>query len=186
MPTLKAQVKQICDRLAPHGWGKLLYNKHRLNISAPDLEVELLKELNIDRTVKGLEDFALEGTRGIEPGHPARSLLYHAFASPNVNIGINGSPLTAFPTLAEIEIVENYVYGIIPTNLSEICHRAGGDLAIVVFATEYRPAPENVHRKHADMCFSRTGVARVGTAEPLYEPQYRGFLTFVKGDDFCS
>ena len=38
----------------------------------------------IDRTVPGFEDFALEGQRGIEPGRPARSLLFHALASPNV------------------------------------------------------------------------------------------------------
>lgn len=68
--------------------------------------------------------------------------------------------------------------------MCELCHRTGDNLAIVVFATEYRPAPETVHRKHADICFSRTGVARVGTAEPLYEPQIRGFLPFVKDNDF--
>ena len=33
------------------------------------------------------------------------------------------------------------------------------------------------------MCFSRTGVARVGTTEPRYEPKLRGFLPFVEGDD---
>jgi hypothetical protein len=58
----------------------------------------------------------------------------------------------------------------------------GAVLGIVVFASEYRPAPETVHRKHADMCFSRTGVSRVGTAEPLYEPDRRGFLPFVSTD----
>jgi len=25
MSSLKEQVKQICNRLAPHGWGELLY-----------------------------------------------------------------------------------------------------------------------------------------------------------------
>ncbi|YBV93570.1 hypothetical protein M1D53_29005 (plasmid) [Bacillus sp. PK9-021] len=183
MPLLKEQVKQICNRLAPHGWRELLC-KQGLDIATPALEAELQKELKIDRTIKGFEDFALEGKRGIEPGQPARSLLYHALASPNVNTSIDGSQLKVFPTLKELEIVENYVYGIKPPTLSELFHRGGGDLAIVVFATEYRPAPETVHRKHADVCFSRTGVARVGTAEPLYEPQYRGFLPFVKGNDF--
>lgn len=54
-------------------------------------------------------------------------------------------------------------------------------LAIAVFAYEYRPYAETVHRRQADLCFSRTGVARVGTADALYNPQQRGFLPFVEG-----
>ncbi|AXR17081.1 MULTISPECIES: hypothetical protein [Bacillus] len=185
MPTLKEQVKQICNRLSPHGWGKLFYDKHGLDISAQDLEVELLRELKIDRTARGFEDFAYEGRRGIEPGQPARSLLYHALASPNVTIGVDGSQLEVFPTLAELEIIENYVFGIKPPSKSDLISRVGDELALVVFATEYRPAPETVHRKHADLCFSRTGVARVGTAAPLYHPPNRGFLPFIEGNDFA-
>src|SRR3954451_13747179 len=106
------QVKHICNRLVAHGWRELLL-QHGLDITADDLKEELSKELsNINRTIRGFEDFALEGKRGIEPGHPARSLFYHALASPNVIIGANGSELTSFPTLAELETVENYVYGI--------------------------------------------------------------------------
>lgn len=185
MKKLENKVKEICKRLAPHGWRKLLL-KHGLDITECDLERELRKKLEkIDRTMKGFEDFSIEGDRGIEPGQPARSLLFHALASPNVNTGADGSPLTVFPTLAELEIVENYVYGITPPSLSKLSSNETEELAIVVFATEYRPAPETVHRKHADVCFSRTGVARVGTMEPLYEPEYRGFLPFVKENDFA-
>jgi hypothetical protein len=57
-----------------------------------------------------MEDFALEGRRGIEPGRPARSLLYHAFASPAVVTDGAGHALAAFPTAAEIGTVENYVF----------------------------------------------------------------------------
>ena len=179
------QVKQICTRLKDHGWGDL-FLQHGLDITANDLESALLEELTtINRKIKGFEDFALEGKRGIEPGHPARSLLYHALASSNVQTGVNNSELTTFPTLAELEIVENYVYGIKPPTLSEICKRAKGNLAIVVFATEYRPAPETVHKKHADVCFSRTGVARVGTVEPLYQSKNRGFLSSVDNDEYA-
>lgn len=89
--------------------------------------------------------------------------------------------------IRELEIIENYVYGITLSSSSEIRSRVGRneDLAIVVFASEYRPAPETVHRKHADLCFSRTGVARVGTTEPHYSPKNRGFLPNVKDDDFA-
>ena len=55
-------------------------------------------------------------------------------------------------------------------------------MAIVVFAHEYRPAPETVHQKHADLCFSRTGVARVGTASLMYDNKLRGFLPFDERD----
>jgi hypothetical protein len=62
--------------------------------------------------------------------------------------------------------------------------RAGdGLLAIVLFASEYRPASETVHQKHADVCFSRTGVARVGTSPLLYDSKLRGFLPFDNQDE---
>lgn len=180
------KVKKICHRLAAEGW-RDLFLQHGLDILAEDLKAELLKELpNINRKLKGFEDFSFEGIRGIEPGQPARSLFYHALASPNVVVGVNGLELTTFPTLAEIDAVENYVFGIEPPSILELRSRAnGGDLALVVFASEYRPAPETIHKKHADLCFSRTGVARVGTLEPLYDAKNRGFLPFVEGEDFA-
>ena len=177
-------IKQICDRLSPGGWGDLML-RHGLDINAPNLAAELTRELpNIDRTLPGFEDFAFEGRRGIEPGNPARSLLFHALASPNVTQGANGEDLTLFPTLAEIEAIENYVFGVRPPSLADLINQAQGDLmAIVVFASEYRPGAETVHRQHADLCFSRTGVTRVGTAAPQYDNRRRGFLPFVEGDD---
>ncbi|MDF0681978.1 MAG: hypothetical protein P0116_13550 [Candidatus Nitrosocosmicus sp.] len=65
---------------------------------------------------------------------------------------------------SQIEVIENYVFGVKPPSILELRRKAEhGLLAIVVFAHEYRPAAETVHQKHADHCFSRTGVARVGT-----------------------
>jgi len=55
-------------------------------------------------------------------------------------------------------------------------------MAIVVLAYEYRPAVDTVHRGHADLCFSRTGVARVGTLPPRYGAAERGFLAVPGGD----
>lgn len=171
------------ERLAPQGWRELLLH-HGLDISAADLEQELLRELpGIDRRVAGFEDFASEGSRGIEPGQPAHSLLYHALASPNVLVGAGGEPLGAFPTLWEIEAVENYVFGVEPPSVADLVARfPHAAIAVAVFATEYRPGAETVHRRHADLCFSRTGVARVGTAEPLYDAKARGFVPFVDSD----
>jgi hypothetical protein len=96
----------------------------------------------------------------------------------------DGSELGAFPTAAELEVVEDYVYGIRPPSLPEVLVRAGSaDTALVVFATEYRPAVHTPHRRHADLCLARTGVARVGTAPPLYDGRRRGFVPTVDGDD---
>lgn len=180
------EVKTICARLAPFGWAELL-KEHGLDISAANLKKELARELpQIKRRMRGFEDFALEGIRGIEPGHPARSLLYHAFASPNVLTRIDGSDIKKFPTLAELDVIENYVFGAVPPSLEELRERAkGARLGVCVFASEYRPATQTCHKKHADMAFSRTGVARVGTARPLYDAARRGFLPFVDGEPFA-
>ena len=95
--------------------------------------------------------------------------------------------LGAFPTLAEIETIENYVYGIQAPTIQQLFAQSNQQvlkMSIVVFATEYRPASETVHKRHADMCFSRTGVARVGNTEPLYDDHRRGFLPFDENNDF--
>jgi hypothetical protein len=173
------QVKEICTRLAPHGWKDLLL-EHGLNITAENLKEELLRDLsNINRKIKGFEDFALEGKRGIEPRIPSRSLLYHALVSPNVVSKVDGSELGIFPTIAETDTIENYVFGINPPSITELQNRSNGKpMAITVFSSEYRPSLETVHKKHADKCFSRTGVSRIGTKEPLYVSKNRGFVPF--------
>lgn len=174
------QVKNICIRLAPAGWRNLLLH-HGIDILAPDLQSELRKIIHADRTLPGFEDFALAGTRGIEPGKPAQSLLYHAFAHANVTMDARHNPLQAYPSPAELETLMNYVYGCQPPSLQQLKERAnGGPLAVVVFAVEYRPAPDTVHKVQADLCFSRTGISRVGTRAPLYDAKSRGFLPFVE------
>ena len=172
-------------RLADAGWSDLLA-RHGLNTAAQDLEAELSAPLGIDRSQPGFSDFALEGTRAIEPGQPSRSLLFHAFASPNVRSwrGASGVvELRDFPTPAEIEAVENYVYGAVPPSIEELRARAQfAPLAIVVFASEYRPGSDTVHRRHADMCYSRSGVARIGMREPDYDKALRGYAALRPGD----
>ncbi|TLG87958.1 hypothetical protein FEM54_28455, partial [Pseudomonas edaphica] len=179
--SLISDVERACTRLASAGWHDLLLH-HGLDITSTSLREELARPVQIDRTQPGFEDFSADATRGIEPGHPADSLLFHAFASPHVVTAVKGKTLTAFPTAAEIEHVLNYVYGAAPPTLEALQQLAGeAQLAIAVFAYEYRPYAETVHRRQADLCFSRTGVARVGTADALYNPQQRGFLPFVEG-----
>jgi hypothetical protein len=176
-PILSA-VRRSCERLAQHGWARLL-KAHGLDICADDLQTELSKTLpSLNRGVPGFEDFALEGLRAIEPHRPAWSLLYHAFASPNVLVEPDGTPLTDFPTLPEIEAVEDYLFGIKPPSVQDLRVKSDdAPLAIVVFSLEYRTAIGTVHQRHADLCFSRTGVARIGTQSSYYDRRARGFTS---------
>jgi len=185
------RIKNLCDKLADNGW-KELFDEFDLNIKAdtPEkLKEQLEKKIKVpvnmgDIKFQGFEDMATEETRGITQGDPAKSLLFHALASPNVVPKKDGPELSYYPTLAEIELVENYVYGIDPQSLAQLEAKFNTNkFAIVVFASEYRPGRDTVHKKHADMCFSRTGIARVGTDDVEYEKKIRGFLPFVKGND---
>src|SRR5207244_2626900 len=112
------------------------------------------------------------------------SLFYHALASPAVYSRPNGKRLTRFPTLAEIEIVENYVFAAARVSLAKLASKFEneGQLRVVVFAYEYRPASQTCHGRHADLTFARTGVARVGTAKAKYLGPARGFLPGFASD----
>jgi hypothetical protein len=181
-------VEATCRALAAAGWRSLLLDvtSGGLDISAPDLAAALAKPVSVDLGAPGFEDFAAARARGIEPGRPAYSLLYHALASPCVQRTAAGGPLTAFPSLAQIEAVEDYVYGAVPPTVAELRDRAGGDaLVIAVFAVEYRPAARTPHRAHADLCTSRTGIARVGTAPALYDAARRQFEPLDADDPFA-
>ena len=183
-------VKAACDRLAPLGWRNVLLGMTggQLDIqqsTSAALKAELTKILTvIDRTVAGFSDFSLSGTKAITAGSPANSLVYHALASPNVIAGISG-----FPTLKEIESVENYVFGVQPPTLRSLKTRAGltgsQRLSVVLFAYEYRPARDTCTRRQADMVFSRTGISRVGTRPAVYDAQIRGFQPQVADDPFA-
>jgi hypothetical protein len=165
-------VKMACVRLAPLGWRTLLL-RHGLDIAKSDLAAELSRELAIDCTIPGFEDFTLAGQRGIEPGLPAASLLYHALASPNVHPAASGeaaAPAEAYPTLAELDAVENYIYSRRPFDPANL-----KDVVVGMFAYEYRPWDSTAHGYHADLVFSRTGIARVGTAGLSWDGQRRGF-----------
>ncbi|HJZ99652.1 MAG TPA: hypothetical protein VKE70_24245 [Candidatus Solibacter sp.] len=175
------QVVEVCKYLTKQGWADYLLTISDLKIKQSDsaaLEAELLRPLaKIERGAAGIEDFALEGTRAIEPGQPARSFLFHVLASPGVGAGVKG--IRAMPAPEHLEIIENYVYGVNPPSILELQTRAAGaPLALVVFACEYRPAFQTVHQRHADMCYSRTGVARAGTLPPSYKAEARGYTSF--------
>jgi hypothetical protein len=181
------EVKQVCKALhQDKGWRELL-NQAGIVLSETDTpdfadpvqERELKDRLSaslssINRQVSGFEDFHPEGVRAIEPGEPAKSLLYHALASPRVK-----PPKESDTSRLRywIETIENYVYGVKPPTLEALSKIADGNpMAIVVFAYDYRPAYMTPHGQFADLCFSRTGVARVGTTDAVYNSEVRAFL----------
>ena len=176
------QVRAICDRLAPLGWSGLLKS-----VSGGKLDIEqktpqaLQKALtahlaHIDRNLPGFEDFDQDGETGITAEKPSQSLLYHALASPQVLRDARGALLKGFPTIAEIETVENFVFGIQPPTLDAVLESyPGSKFAVVVYATEYRPCADTADGAHADLTFSRTGIARIGTSRAKWLPDVRGY-----------
>ena len=186
--SLRDQVVAACRRLAPLGWQNLLLEASggEFDIGSSDFPQQLTKSLSkIDRDYPGFGDFSVSGVKAIEPGSPDRSFLYHAFASPLVRTDRAGNQLMGFPTLAEIESVENYVYGAAAPSMEELrASVSGRRLGIVVFSLQYLPASRSVHGTHAELCFSRAGIGRVGNAEPLYDGMNRYFVTGVEDDPF--
>ncbi|WP_141343308.1 hypothetical protein [Bradyrhizobium sp. USDA 3458] len=159
---------KVLDPLAPHGWREL-FAHHGLDISVPveRLDDELGKLLHVDRSVPGFEEFSLAGVRGVESGHLGLSLLYHALASPCCA----APTLSVFPTLAQLDLVENYIYSLSRRTLAEL-----RDPVLAVFAYQYRDRSRTTHRQHADVAFSRTGIARVGTHPAKYDGASRGYI----------
>lgn len=170
---LMNDMQQLCTDLAGRGWAELLL-QHGLDIRAGNLEHELSRHLpTIDRSRPGFEEFSTEGTRAIEPGQPGRSLLYHALASADVHPLRQGQPASIpqdYPTMAELDLVENYLYAVARRTLLDFHNPV-----IAVFAYQYRPKALSHHRRHADLVFSRTGIARVGTETAHYDAVTRSF-----------
>jgi hypothetical protein len=164
-----------------HGWNHSLTELKKINTEV--LVSFLLNEnLHIDRSIRGFEDFSLAGKRMIEPGQPSMSLLYHALASPNVYYKENTSEfLQIFPSLFELDALENFIYALTPLDINQLIKKEGNEnIALGAFSYEYRQAINTTHKKHADLCFSRTGVARVGTDPHRYEENLRAFNTFFE------
>lgn len=182
-------VSALCRRLAPAGWRDLLLDVSggQFDMLAPVLATELAKQVTLDRRYPGFGDFAIAGNRAIQPGQPDYSFLYHALAAPSVVTGRNGAPLTAFPTLAELDTLENYIYASLRKPFDILRAEFGNwPVAIVMFATHYRNGPMSATGKHAQLCFSRTGVARIGNAPARYDERLRAFVgaPLAKAFDF--
>lgn len=192
---LKDEVFGICQQLGPLGWTDLLkrVTNNQLNLdqaTADDLEQILLQPLTqVLPNVTGFGDVSRTEPRGISPGNPSGSLLYHTLCSPLVTSKADGSSFAddEFATPEQIATIENYIFALRKVSLSQLkATWSGNRMAIVVFSSSYRPAGETVHRKHADLCFSRTGVGRVGTRAAKYDPAARQYTMVADGEpDAC-
>ena len=181
------EVSEVCKSLAPAGWRQLMLDVSygKLDITSSNLGVVLAQDLDrVDRTIEGFEDFCLLDRDGQKPPFaPATRLLLHAFASPRVTKTAEGAALTAFPSLAQIDTLENYLFAERRYSLEQLKEDArNGEIGLAVFACEYRPAHSTLDKQAADFCFSRTGISRAGTAPVLYDPERRDFQPLVEGD----
>lgn len=115
----------------------------------------------------GFDDFG--GDNWITPGDPAFSLIYHALASPHVLLPPAYDRAENYPTVAQLDAVENYVYALTAHTTGKLLEEKENDdtrYVVAVMAYEYRTRLRTPHKQHADLVFSRTGMARVGQ-EPL-------------------
>ena len=159
----KQWFEQFLWNLENAGW-KQIFSLHGW-----DLKVDTSQTaLNINRSLEGFDEFAIEGDAAICPGDPSLSLLYHALMHP----GITHEAISYWPDLEEIDALENYIYSLIYVDAKQLAK-----LTPVVMAYEYRTTQRTPHKQHADLVFSRTGVGRVGTHEPEYSVIRRCFNT---------
>ncbi len=97
--------------------------QHGLDITANNFTQELSKTLTINLTLNGFQDFSQDGSRAIEPASPDRSLLYHALASASVHPTSNNHQPSVdaddYPTLEELDTIENYIYSVANRQLSD-------------------------------------------------------------------
>jgi len=147
------------------------FERHGLDLSDSSTPEETAKRLSrplpIDWDDPGIHDLCRDTTRAIEPGDPARSLIYHMLAlstCPSPDAGVR---------LEAIDLLENYIDSLAPLPPD------WQTLDIAVLAYQYRPARRTGHQQHADLVFSRLGIARNGDFDASYDEQTRSFVPHV-------
>ncbi len=172
LATVRSTLVELGD-----GWRQYLMRTQKIDIRASDLAGELSKVRPINREEPGFADFDPSGNRAIEPGNLARSLLYHALASPDVHPTLDDDSAIAdrdYPTWRQLDVIENYIYSLAPFSENDL-----KDAVVGVFAYEYRPRAATTHGQHADVNFSRMGIARIGTSEAVYKGSERAYTSIT-------
>lgn len=159
------------DFLKRNNWHQ--YIKTALNLSLPDsftYDRYINDALAVDSTIEELKDFA--GFKWIEPGIPAKSLLYHLIASPRVTHEL----INKYPNFEHIDAVENFIFDVAVYNEPEIAIR---NTFLMVLSYEYRPAfqtpASSDAQKMAQLVYSKSGVARIGSQPFHYHAKRRSF-----------
>lgn len=171
---VEAAFRDLLAWMIGHGWSEYLYSTVGLDLEAalrnPD---RVLIEPLPTPTAGDFADFG--GLRAVQPGDPAMSLLYHALASSDVALrGGDGrpAPSSAYPSPAQIDALENYIY-----SRAKLGVEGEGDgLVLAVFAYEYRASGKTPHKRHSDLVYARTGVARAGTDACNWDPVARSYV----------
>ncbi|WP_232448953.1 hypothetical protein [Burkholderia ubonensis] len=144
------------------------FKRHGLDLSdstAPEETANRLRQpLPIDWDDPRIHDLCPCTERAIEPGDPARSLIYHMLALSECPSPDGGVRLEA------IDLLENYIDSLAPLPPD------WQTLDVAVLAYQYRPARRTGHQQHADLVFSRLGIARNGDVDARYDEQTRSFV----------
>ncbi|RQS59106.1 hypothetical protein DID96_35455 [Burkholderia sp. Bp8963] len=148
------------------------FKRHGLDLSDSRTPEETAKRLRqplpIDWDDPRIHDLCPATERAIEPGDPARSLIYHMLALSECPSPDGGVRLEA------IDLLENYIDSLAPLPAD------WQTLDIAVLAYQYRPARRTGHQQHADRVFSRLGIARNGDTDACYDEQTRSFVPHVQ------
>lgn len=170
---LEKQFRQLLQWMKANGWTRYLHEVLGVNLDTGDLKQALIQQLDESNLTQlrqqpgsGYDDYL--GERLIEPGFPAYSLLFHTLASPRVR---PGKDVLQYPSLQQIDLLENYIYALCGWEQLKAMYdiHAQEELVFAVFAYEYRPAFKTPHHAYADMVYSRTGIARIGSEAPHYD-----------------
>src|SRR5262245_56838565 len=111
-------VKEPSGRLSALRWRDLLMDVTNGGLvirhnAPPALKAAVMRDVTVIRRVlPGFAAFSASGRRGATAGKPAGSLLYHALASPLVVRDHLGRTLGGFPTAAELETLENFIFSL--------------------------------------------------------------------------
>ncbi|MET1028381.1 MAG: hypothetical protein ABWY00_14525, partial [Dongiaceae bacterium] len=160
----------------PAAWKQLLREGIGLDVTAADLDGALRGKAVIDRSRSGFDDLSPAVTLIVEPGDPALSAIYHAFASPRVAPAAGDG--VWWPSPEDLDLLENWITCLKP--LDPVQMPAGA--VIGVFAYEYRPSGMTPHGKHADIVYGRTGISRIGQAEAVWDGAARAWGSRSHGD----
>src|SRR5687767_2586660 len=99
--SLAKSLLKLVASLAKRGW-QPIFEAHGLHLDRVRSIDDLLEPLpKIDRARPGFEDFCCAGTRALEPGIPAQSLLYHALSHPFVELAED--PSSSYATIEELD-----------------------------------------------------------------------------------